>query len=219
MMATRQQRRRLKRAALTLLELVVVLAVLAVLAAVLVPMFSSSIDSSRRQVTLNTMRTLQGIVSNRYALDMRGQLSTSSSPAVAIGLPGPDPTLFASRTQVPQLEFLFINPSTSGTTATFDPVSGRGWRGPYLMSGTGKYPGLHVDTASTRGFTTEFGVTDDDAPLDGWGNPIVVVTVSHQGYIPTADPFTDTTILGYLVSAGPDEDLQTAADNIYLPLR
>jgi prepilin-type N-terminal cleavage/methylation domain-containing protein len=192
---------------LTLLELVVVLSILAILAAMLVPMLISSIDTSQRQVTMSSMRNLHELIVNRYMLDMRGQVV--GSVPIAKGLPGSISTTY------PQLKHLFVSP----TTSAFDPNTGRGWRGPYLLSGSGKYPGLNVETATARGFNSDFGVAGDDAPLDGWGNPVIIATSAHTSYLNVINPFADSTILGYLVSAGPDQDLHTPDDNLTLPLR
>lgn len=208
-----------RRRGLTLLELVVVVVVLAVLAAIMVPAVSKTVSDSREQITRSTMRNLQELLLNRYSIEMRGALPLSPSLAIRSGLPGPHPdsNISGSRIQGPQLHFLFVNPENNLAAATFSPETGRGWRGPYLMSGAGKYPGVHAETALARGFTRDFGEDGDDAPLDAWGNPLVIVTTNLSSY--TNDP----TVLGVLVSAGANERLQHPSDDDFddrwLPLR
>ena len=70
-----------------------------------------------------------------------------------------------------------------------------------------------AESAETRGFTKNFGIAGDPTPLDGWGNPIVLIS---GGAISSYT--TDGGVIGVLVSAGPDEDLTTISDNEWQPL-
>lgn len=204
-----------RRRALTLLELSVVMTIVAMLAALVIVMVGDAADTARLQATEATLREVQAIILNRYALDMAGKSSVSSHLLVRLGLPGPSADLLvpAGRISRPQLAFLFVNPLTNGTAPTYDPVSGRGWRGPYLLISAGRYPGMDPDSSAVaRGFTTEYGVPNsspgagdgDPTVLDGWGHPVVI-----QG---------STLSDARLVSAGPDGNLLETSDNLSLPL-
>lgn len=200
---------------MTLLELSIAMTILAVLAAVVIVVVGDASDTARTQTTQATLREVQTVILNRYALDMAGKTAASSHVLVRRGLPGPsaDALFPSSRSNRPQLAFLFVNPLTNGTTPTYDPVSGRGWRGPYLLITAGRYPGMDPDgNAAARGFTSDFGVPNssptssdgDPAVLDGWGHPVVI-----QG---------STLSDARLVSAGPDGNLLDSSDNLSLPL-
>lgn len=178
----------LSRRALTLLELVVVLVVLAALAAMIVPLVSGPTEDVRKQATLTTLSELQQVIMNRYKLDMNGVLpfeddGNSFDELVWQGLPGPTVDNTDGRAWL-QLKYLFDAPSSS---ATYTYVTGRGWRGPYLLSGRGNYPGIDLqEDAPDRGFTTRYGVPKadpfigDPTVLDGWGNPIVIDFVTDK---------------------------------------
>lgn len=214
MRCSRNAPQRGSRAGLTILELVVVLAILAVIVAIAVPLFTDTADHSRIVATKSSMVELRNLIANRYMLDMRGQVANSASVGVQKGLPGPDEGHIApsDRTLNPQLAFLFLNPTTNSSTTSFNAITSRGWRGPYL-SGGGRYPGIRAESAETRGFTKNFGIAGDPTPLDGWGNPIVLIS---GGAISSYT--TDGGVIGVLVSAGPDEDLTTISDNEWQPL-
>lgn len=193
------------RRGLTLLELTVVITILAALAALVVVSTTGVLDDSRLQLTSSTQRETQKLIMNRYVPDMGGMMSTSNHILVRRGLPGPHPDHLApsNRLENPQLVFLFVNPLNNQPTSTFDPLVGRGWRGPYLLAGSGNYPGMNANPI-TRGFTNTYGETGDPTVLDGWGNPLVI-----QG---------TTVIDAVLVSAGADGDLTTTSDNLSVPL-
>lgn len=205
------RRRARRRTALTLIELVVVLLVLAVLASLLVPLLTGAASDARERATRESLRQLQDLIGNRYAVDMGGVLSDTLVPEILDGLPGPAP---GPRAQHPQLHFLFVNPTTGGAASTFDPIVQLGWNGPYLMSGHGMYPGLTPATAAARGFDAAHGVAGQDhAVLDGWGNPIVILTTVDSVTVPDTSGATE-----WIVSAGPDGDLTSEGDNLWLPL-
>lgn len=204
------------RSAFTLIEMAVVLVILAALAALVAVSLGMMVDDSRDQLTQATLREVQTVILNRYVPDMGGMISESSQTLVRRGMPGPHPNhlLPAGRQEHPQLAFLYVNPFDNSTNSSFDPLVGRGWHGPYLVSSAGRYPGLDPDgNAVSRGFTAAYGIANsapgandgDPTVLDGWGNPIVIQETSP--------------IEALLVSAGPDGDLLTTNDNLTLPLR
>ena len=188
-----------------MLELLVVLVVLIALAGIVVPLLTGVSESSRDQATRESLRQLQQLLLDRYRFDMQG-VGASTDAIVKRGFPGPDTSHLAppSRQDRPQLLFLFVNPVTGLSEATFDPVTKRGWRGPYLPRGRfGTYPGLTPATAAARGFDSRFGEPGDETVLDAWGNPIVILSGATSPE---------------LVSAGPDGSLNVLP-NITVPLQ
>lgn len=191
-------------AGLTLFELLAVLGILLVLGTLVVPVVSNRIGQSCDDVTRQSLLRLRDVIVGTYHDDLDG-------------LPRPGgPALSAGRADHPQLAYLFLNPEThlDGNSltrdydTTFDPVSRRGWRGPYLLSNGSGFAYL-VD--AQRGFGTRYGEDGDPAVLDGWGNPIVL----QEPVDPAATEF-DRTRHARLVSAGPDGVLDTPPD-VLLP--
>lgn len=218
MMHTKQTAR-----GVTLVEIMVVLSILVAIAALTVPRYEGFTRQAQITTTQVTLRQLQDLIVNRYVVDMAGVVA-STNAAVAGGLPGPHANSLqpATRSQSPQLAFLFINPVTNDISNAFNPIYSRGWRGPYLLSGRGgDYPGADPSTAVARGFGSQFGVSAaqsttgvaDQAVLDVWGNPIVM-RLDADFISATAPPYA----FYELVSAGPDGTLNTS-DDLSMPLR
>ena len=182
---------------LTLFELLAVMGILLVLGTLVVPVVGSRIGQSRDEVTRQSLQRLREAIVGTYHDDMDG-------------LPRPgEAAMAAGRADHPQLAYLFVNPEThlDGNSLTrdyditFDPISRRGWRGPYLLH---KGSGFPYTPDVGRGFSTRYGKAGDPAVLDGWGNPIVL-----------QEP-TDTNATAYdrsrharLVSAGPSGVIDT----------
>lgn len=194
-----------RRRGLTLMELTIVLGVLAALAAIVAVSTAGVLDESRERITMASMREVQKVILNRYRLDMGGKITTVSTLeelVIATGFPGPDANDLESGREVhPQLHFLFTRPSNS---VAFNPLTGKGWRGPYLTPTSVRYPNPAGEAGTVRGFTEQFGKEGDFAIFDAWNNPLVIQVES----------ITEL----YLVSAGPDRKLNTAADNLSIPL-
>lgn len=211
-----------RRRGLTLIELIVVLVILVALGGLLVPTFSGLGDQARRDATTTTLsRVAQAIVgADGYQEVMRYARDDDDSVFVGhgTGLPWPSPDeVTAGRADHPQLRYLFNMPTglldydsdaAPGAVQFYDPVSRVGWRGPWLSVTTAT--AYTVNAAD--GFTDVYGqgdggggpaVDDDLAPLDGWGNPVVI-------QLPNADP--DEVDNVRLVSAGPDRVLDTPGD-------
>jgi prepilin-type N-terminal cleavage/methylation domain-containing protein len=199
---------------LTLMELLVVLVILAAIAGIVVAVVPNSSDDARVQVTRTNMTQLQAVILGGFKADMTEDIRRSQPTYQVLPRPG----YFALNNSIPpngprpnkpQLRYLFRNPGPFGITMTqglaetnspsFDPATGHGWRGPYILPGIGKYP--EPDAVN---FTTDYGEKDDPTVLDGWGHPIVIIENALTG---TAE----------LRSAGKDGILGNA-DDIVLTL-
>lgn len=168
-----------RRRGVTLLELVIVVAILAVLGAMIVPSLSRSVDSSRDAISRGALVQLRTVILDTYYHDHFEQLP-----------------YFAGYTQ---LRSLYVNPNPA---QLYDPVTRRGWRGPYLLSPPN---GAGYVLAPSRGFTALYGQDGDPAPLDGWGHPIVLQQpILFCGVISPSDLAN-----ARLVSAGPNGVIDT----------
>lgn len=207
---------------LTLIEMVVVLVVLVALGAIIVRLFGNLGEDARDQATRATMaRVAEAIVgTGGYAEAMRYARDDDDTVFVGYGsgLPWPSPDeVTAGRDDHPQLRYLFVEPTDlldydSPNNQFYDPVSRIGWREAWLdVTASTRYT---VNT--TDGFTDAYGEgdgadganLDDPAPIDGWGNPVVIQLPDV-----TAGAVTDAEIEhARLVSAGPDGVLDTPGD-------
>ena len=126
-----------------------------------------------------------------------------------------------------------FEPSSYPAFATYDPETQRGWRGPYLMaaaventnaSRNGLFPAADERrfqgdrTFLERGFFYDsshsyYGVTNDVAAADPWGNPIVLQIPPASAFCLSAN---DVKQFRYarLVAAGPDGVLQSPRDRL-----
>lgn len=188
------------RRGLTLMELVVVLGILTILGSMVVINSSTSesnaADRSRETATRVTLTNLRDTIVNSYVPD---QWDTLPRPATT------------ARIDHPQLVYLLVNPLSyelSATTAddvtwSYDPVSQRGWRGPYLVPGmTTEY---QIDAAA--GFTNRYGEAGDATFLDGWGRPVVLQEPQVSGL-----SAYNAMRQARLVSAGPNGVIDTDPD-------
>lgn len=208
------------RPAMTLAELTLVMSVLGIMLAVAVPVMERCCVDGARTVTGASLKQVRETVVGSYYNHAFESLPYPLDPA---------------RVKHPQLAYLYVNPhfrsigtsvsdsywsgtpiwpaSWSNATIAFlprstadvlyDPVTRRGWSGPYLMSTMGTY-----QIAPARGFSDLYGQNGDPAPLDGWGNPIVL----QQPVLLSASvaSYSDLTY-ARLVSAGPNGILETPA--------
>ncbi len=140
----------------TLIEIVVVVAIMAILATILVPLFNgilsnSSASSQDSPAYVATKTTMQAV---RDAI-------VGSGP----GRPG----YLSDMGSFPATMADLFN---QGAKPSFDPVTGRGWRGPYMLAPTGTY-------AVNANFTTAYGANGDPTVLDAWLNPIIIQTATN----------------------------------------
>jgi type II secretory pathway pseudopilin PulG len=206
---------------LTLVELVVVLVVLVALGAIIVPLFSNVGEDARDQATRATLARVAEAIDGPggYAEVMqyaRDEVTlTAGEPSVvgyASGLPWPSETDLASdgRADHPQLTYLFRAPAG---LPDYDPATRIGWRGDWLSTVTAT-PYQVADT-----FSAVYGLgdgrdgpgDDDLAPLDGWGNPIVIQLPDAPGFPGITEAEIDHV---RLVSAGRNGDIETPDDEL-----
>lgn len=202
----------------TLPELLVVLVILAALAALVVANIDRTGEQAEHTAATADLHTVRDAITGTaaapgYVSDMR-YVPAFNPAAIRIHdlLLGDSHPLFSS----------------------FDPVTSRGWNGPYIRSPrrventnparAGRFPGPHDlrfpgDTSFLdRGFFSDpsvspYGQPGDLAIADAWGNPIVL-------QIPPVTAFSSPTDSRNLfrharvVSAGPDGVLSTPRDRL-----
>ncbi len=168
---------------LTLVELLIVLVILVAVASIALPLFGGVAERASEETTVASLERLRlAIVGGR---DQPGFLvDTGRAPR--------------------DLADLFVRP-TDGSflpshRQSFDPVTGFGWRGPYIANPSARYA---VDAAN--GFAADYGSDGDPGVLDGWGRPIVL-------QYPTTGTTADNSLYVRLVSAGPDGRIDTPQD-------
>lgn len=190
----RSRRRGARRIGLTLAELLLTITIVAAMAALIVPNMTNRNENSRVAITAATLTEIQVALRN-FASDNFEQL--------------PFP-VDATRQQYPQLAYLYLNPKTflddpSGTGTvkwTYDGVAKCGWSGPYLRQGGA------FQSNPTLGYTVAYGRNGDPAPIDAWGQAIVLQQpVVNEGS-------SSRTSLRYarLVSAGCNGVIDTPPD-------
>jgi type II secretory pathway pseudopilin PulG len=188
---------------LTLYELLVVMAILVTMAAIVIPLLTQTTNSAQLDATYATMTNVRNAIMGTgtqpgYFQDMKGLALApthpdAADPDAASGLPflmcdlfvNPATTIYTGTT-----------PSTPSFTATFDPYTKKGWRGPYLNS-----PSSESGT---------IGVVYDSrppAPTEGLpstpGSPILLQVP------PTTEPALARPYEWRLVSVGPGSPLLT----------
>ncbi|MEM6552381.1 MAG: prepilin-type N-terminal cleavage/methylation domain-containing protein [Planctomycetota bacterium] len=211
-----------RRRGLTLVELVVVLVVLVALAGLIVPLFGDLGSDSQEQATRATMaQVAEAIIGpGGYAEVMRLARNAADDAFVGsgTGLPWPSPTEITNgRSNHPQLHYLFERPTDlkdyddSADEQFYEPSLRIGWRDAWLS------PTTATAYAETGSFTDSYGegdgadgAGDDDlAPIDGWGNPIVIQLPDVSTGI-TEEEVDNVR----LVSAGPDGVIDTPAGTL-----
>lgn len=201
----------------SLVELLVVVSILMVLASMLIPNVRAIGEDSKVSVGQMTLGVMREAI-----------IGTSGKPGFLNDMK-PIPGYRVADLRVHDL----VSSSCTNHTV-FDPLSGQGWRGPYVNNvqpvwntnrmRAGLFPASderRSDSDSTfrdRKFYYDaahsyYGAAGDNAMADPWGNPIVI-------QVPPAEVFTSSTSdakrLRYarLVSAGPDGVLDTPRDRL-----
>lgn len=197
------------RRGLTLFELMLVLGILLILSTLVIPVVSGHLSQSRKDVTWQSLRRVRDVVMNTFFDDMGQRLPRP-------GLSG----LRAGRMNHPQLCYLFVNPKTHEDDdlltmeydTNYDPISRRGWRGPYLQHEGGGFEYAEDEEDEEGGFTRRYGETGDPAVMDGWGNPILLQEPDDDG-----DGLIDFDEARHvrLVSAGPNGIVDTKPDEMF----
>jgi len=205
-------------AGFTLVELVIVLAILVVVASLAIWRITGVQEQAENTVAAATLRSVRD-----------AWLGTDRIPGYLSDMKHvPGFRIVAIRTHD------LLSPSSYPAFAVFDPLTARGWRGPYVrdargVSNTnparnGAFPAADErrweddQTFLERGFyadaaSSEYGLAGDRVVADPWGNPVVL-------QLPAADAFALSAgeakrfRFARLVSAGPDGMLQSPRDRL-----
>lgn len=205
----------LRRCAFTLLELVVVIAVLALVAALVIGKYTGVKDHAGDTVARAALQAVREAFTGSasgpgYVSDMKR-------------LPGFPLTGM-------KVADLLVKRDAPGYLE-YDPVTQRGWRGPYLenpapvpntnTARNGTFPAANERRFAqdptflerhfyTNATTSPYGTAGDPAAADPWGNPMVLQVPGDDAF---STPTTAKRILYMrLVSAGPDGVLDTPLD-------
>ena len=185
---------------MTLMEITVVLLILIALAGMVVPYVNITSGSATCQATDATLQAVkQAIMGGKagpgYYADTLGAYPKASQPSTDTAY---------------NLKYLF----EKGLWDDYNPKTGVGWRGPYLMTGIS----LADKTKLAAHFSSDTYVhalaDGDSIVMDGWGRPIVL-------QVPTSCSIsTNPTDCARLVSAGPgtgiglsDADIDTKIED------
>jgi prepilin-type N-terminal cleavage/methylation domain-containing protein len=200
---------------LTLIELVIVLTILVALGGLIVPIFGNLGQQAREEATKATLARVAEAIDGpggygetmRYARDPGGADGADDLIGEGSGLPWPsDADIAGGRVNHPQLAFLFKEPTG---LAAYDPVSRIGWRGDWLSTTTATP--YQIEGTFTDTFGEEGAVPADLAPIDGWGNPVVIqLPDSSTGTLEQRVQAVR------LISAGPNGEIETPA-NVLTP--
>lgn len=182
---------------LTYVELLLSLTILAAIGTIAAPRLTHRANQASMQITASSLQNVRDAILKHYRNDMFESLPFPEDP---------------SRTVHPQLKYLFDNPiaftaseplsSQANLSWSYDPVTMRGWSGPYMDQS------IPYRVELTRGYDVRYGLAGDPVPSDGWGNPIVLQQPTLQGAFPSRTSLT----FARLVSPGPDGILQTPPD-------
>jgi type II secretory pathway pseudopilin PulG len=166
-----------------LVELVVVAAVLTVLAGLVLYRAGDATADARIEATLLS------------AVAIRDAICGARGDPGFLGELGEAPRQMADLFRRPALL-----PSGRHVPLKFDPFTGRGWNGPYLLRSTGTYA-----ASPPRHFTSLYGDDGDPCVIDAWGQPIVLQWPTEAGL-----SLDERQSYARLVSAGPDGVLTTS---------
>ncbi len=155
----------LKRPGVTLMELIAVLAILIALAAVVIPIGDLGVrEMQTTQLTPHQLTNLREAVL-RYYQDMKGIAVVRD-----LGDPtGPPETTQATGMPNSLVDLQIAPKGVDGKAISYDPVTRRGWRGPYLLSTPTTFRSTNL-----HGSFAPYGRDDKPAFLDAWLNPVVV---------------------------------------------
>jgi hypothetical protein len=170
-----------------LIELLVVLMVLVAVAGIVIPNVTDlrfGFDGDRKTASeIATEKTLMEVRSAILGADGKKGLWRDLGERDTL-FPRTIAELFVLPTDLPGPPLSPQRMILPDSLKIFDPNTGLGWRGPYVM-----------DSGARHGVTNIYGNVNDPAILDGWGRPIVI-------QVPDAERIR-------LVSAGADGILST----------
>ena len=209
-----------RRRGLSLMELLVVMVILIATAGLVTYLYSGALemtvgkDGSGAPIS----KSVQQIGTEATLTQMRNAIvgtpghpgywnDVLSSQADTTTTPITLADLFRVPTATPSPPYSASTAPLATNLQTFNPNTGRGWRGPYMAQATGSYPNTTTGNWSARNFTATYGAANDPALIDAWGNPIVIQWPANSAdSTPTA---TQQYQYVRLVSAGPNGVLDT----------
>lgn len=190
-------------AAFTMFELAAVVVVLTVVAGLAMSAAGDATTQASRTVTMSTMRTVRDAIVG-IATGREGRVSPCFLQDLG-RLPRVEET-------PPRVYAYSLGPLLGGMTSlgvplpAFDPVTQRGWRGPYLIAPTPRFGSLGIDLGPEPLQWTTYVQADDLVVLDGYGRPLLLqVPDDLADGIRNADDERHAR----LVSAGPDGRIDT----------
>jgi prepilin-type N-terminal cleavage/methylation domain-containing protein len=190
----------MRRSGLTLLELIVVLAILVALASVTVPLFTNRVSSSQLDSTYQSMLAIREAIMGQpgYFSDVKGLATSTVTPpyltrtSIPTGLSASTIAIADSAGMPASLNDLYVNPGfTMSNGAAFDPLSRKGWRGPYLNQTMGNFNTTVVGGVTTTtvldSFTPPSGSTTSNPILLEWPTGSTLGTVGSGGISASAN--------------------------------
>ena len=178
-----QQSTRFNSRGLTLVELLVVLVILGGVAGIFIANWGQESQKAAKAATEESMRAIRDAI----------ELTTSSTKSYKDDV-GAYPT---------RVSDLLIKPIN---VSTYDPSIKRGWKGPYIETRNRVLPSSKYDSSIIS--SNELLTEGNQVVYDGWANPIVMGT-----FTPTESGSSDPPTHFWLVSAGPDGEIQTPLDD------
>ncbi len=244
-----------KRKGFTLVELMLVVAVISVISVLAVQHFSRVMSEARivaAKADLKTIRAAYVSEANGYLRDMSGipgfsyaclRIGNLFVPTNVFGNKVVSGNLYGTQTRIVRLDSGIETPEQcalerrahSSVFTTWDSISRRGWRGPYLSSSSCKFfprkgdVRFHGDaTFEERNFfppllnlriplefkdstkASIYGFVGEPTLFDPWGNPYVLQIPPAQAFESVTN-ISDEICFSYarIVSAGPDGILST----------
>jgi prepilin-type N-terminal cleavage/methylation domain-containing protein len=105
----------------TLIEILMVLLLVGILSAVAIPQFLNFGNDAKTAVTRDRMNSLKLAIVGDPRMNTAGRLTSIGYEATCVGLPS-------------SLNDLITMPASGVCNVVYDPLTQRGWRGPYVSS-------------------------------------------------------------------------------------
>ncbi len=189
----------------TLFELLAVVVILVTLAAAVIAVSGDAPDRAREEVTRQTLTACRDAIVGAPVVGLN-----KPSAASYLADMGAPPDVLADLLRVPE--------DAPKKKQDFDPITGLGWRGPYVRA-----PFATFELAPQLGIPDVYGTPGDPAIRDAWGGLVVLQIPNGVQSFPRSEdePTDEERRHARLVSPGPDGVLQiprTGPDAYYPPM-